>query len=263
VVCFEPIYSGVSDGQVAAILLALLSLAFLCVQWGTYWAAGAFIGLAAGIKITPALLILGFLSYRRFGGLAGFIVSALASLAVVGLDSSTSYSLSEFLHFLLTLAADEKHRDFTFNYAFDKAILLPFGLEAERGLRWLIKCLLLILAFWVSFRAYKEKYPELVCFSLLLCIMMLASPIMWFHHLAWALPAIAILMLQAPRHKEKLLPHATLALGLFFALSQTHLLQYWTYKQAPHFLKFTTMAPGLLVLLLAYNLWRTRKINNP
>lgn len=258
-VCFEPVYSGISDGQVAAILLMLLSAAFALAQHNKFGFAGICIGIAAGIKITPALLLLTFLPYRHYRGIAGFTFGILASFAVVALDSQARYTLNQFLDYLLALSADERHRDFPFNYAFDKAILLPFGLELERSLRWLVKALVVSSCFLCLFRIRPDKVPFSTTLAIMCCLMMLGSPIMWFHHLTWALPPLIVLLSRVPEQPTMRIKHLTLSIGLFFALSQTHLLHYWIFSHQPDLMRFSTMLPGLLIVTIAVFLWRYRE----
>ncbi|MBX7143003.1 MAG: DUF2029 domain-containing protein [Oligoflexia bacterium] len=254
-ICFEPVYSGVSDGQVAALILLCISGFFLCYAANTFYLAGALLGIAASIKITPALLLLVPLKTKRWGVLLSFFVIGVTLLLLPTLATNNPHVLNDFIGYLQGMSVDGRHRDFPFNYAFDKAILLPFGLEEAVYLRWLIKGLVLALPIFVVAKARITSIREALTYlGFVSCCMVLSSPIMWFHHLAWALPAIVVFALNNEHTGERLIRHYTLAIGYLFAISQTHLIQFQVFMNNPAGLKYTTLVPGVLVLTLACNL---------
>lgn len=253
-ICFEPVYSGISDGQVAGLILLTICSFFLCYAKQSLYAAGAVLGIAASIKITPALLLLVPLKNKHWKVFVAFGLLVLASLALP-LFSSNTHVVWDFFDYLQGLSVDARHRDFPFNYAFDKAILLPFGLQDLVTLRWGIKAFVLVLPVALVMRAkLSSTKANLTYLAFVSCCMVLSSPIMWFHHLAWILPAITVFTMNNEHTGKRSLRYFTLAIGYFFAISQTHLIQFQVFMNNPAGLKFTTLVPGVLILTLAMHL---------
>jgi len=82
-------------GQVQILVYFLCLLAFERYRAGAFWFAGIALAIAAGLKITPAALILIFLWDRNWRALAGFALTcaiiAAFSLFVVGWDLNAQY----------------------------------------------------------------------------------------------------------------------------------------------------------------------------
>jgi hypothetical protein len=82
--------------------------------------------------------------------------------------------------------------------------------------------------------------------------MVITSPIVWFHHFAWMLIPIVIISMKPSSNNDEKMKNLTIALGLYFALSQTYLLNVWTLKLVPSLMWFTTLVPiGLLGMVAA------------
>jgi hypothetical protein len=87
-------------GNVNGLLVAGIAATWLLGRSGRYGAAGALIGLMAAIKLWPALLLVWFISQRRFDAVKGFVVGA----AVVGVISVVGAGLGAHIEYLTTVA---------------------------------------------------------------------------------------------------------------------------------------------------------------
>jgi hypothetical protein len=87
-------------GNVNGLLLAGIGATWLLGRSGKYTSAGAVIGLMAAVKIWPALLIVWFISQRKFGAATGFVVS----LVVVGVMSLLGAGITAHVEYLTTVA---------------------------------------------------------------------------------------------------------------------------------------------------------------
>ena len=87
-VTFPPLYENLVMGQVNALVLLLILLGLERLGEGSERAAGALLGAAAIIKMSPALLVVWLLVRRRFSAVVGALASAvglmLLALPVVG-----------------------------------------------------------------------------------------------------------------------------------------------------------------------------------
>jgi uncharacterized membrane protein len=242
------VYWGTSDGQVTALVLVLLSGFLLALQRRCEVLAGLILSFAVLVKMSPALLLLGALIFWQRRILAACLLGlgALSSLVVAVLGDAGVYI--DFYRSLTGLVQDSSRREFMFNYVFDKALLAPFELANSEAARLLVKAVLLAMAGVVALRLRARKGSEIQAQAILICFMIVSSPILWFHHLAWTLIPLLILSF---RETNNQMQHLTRCLGLYFALSQVNLIHYWTWKEAPALLPVSTLIPGALLLILA------------
>ena len=95
---FPPVVGELVLGNVHLLLLGLLTLAWLGVRHGDArgeWAAGLAVGVAAIVKVFPALLLLWFVLTRRYRAAAGVVLAgavlALITLPITGLEPWLQY----------------------------------------------------------------------------------------------------------------------------------------------------------------------------
>jgi hypothetical protein len=87
-------------GNVNGLLLAGIAVTWLLGRSGRYASAGALIGVMAAVKLWPALLIVWFLTQRRFEALKGLVAGAL----VVGVVSLLGAGITAHLDYVTTIA---------------------------------------------------------------------------------------------------------------------------------------------------------------
>ena len=93
--CWPPLWSHLASGQFGCFLLLLLTLAWSAERRGNEAQAGCLIGLAAAVKLFPAVLLLHFVFRRKWRavafGIASFLSVAGLTLVVVGFRTYQDY----------------------------------------------------------------------------------------------------------------------------------------------------------------------------
>jgi alpha-1,2-mannosyltransferase len=182
----EPVRTNFNYGQINLFLAVLVLGAAVASR---DWLAGVFVGVAAGIKLVPAVTGLYLLAQRR---LAAAVWSAGVFLATVGL--------------MLAIIPRETRRYFT-ALIFDPARTGPIYSAINQSWRgalsrlagrdgsdvstlWIAVCLLTVVlglcAMWSASRA-GDRMAALLAAQL---IGLLVSPISWSHHWIWVLPVL-------------------------------------------------------------------------
>jgi hypothetical protein len=87
---FYPTFRAFQCGQVSLLIFSMIAGSFWLLRRGRDGAAGALVGLAAAVKLTPALLAVYFLAARRYRAAAGAAVAGAAALLVSILFSRPS-----------------------------------------------------------------------------------------------------------------------------------------------------------------------------
>ncbi len=186
---FEPLRDTFSFGQVNVLLLALVLLDGRLLATGRERRAGWGIGLAAAVKLTPALFIGLLLVARRprqaaVATAVAFGATALA--AVVNPDASRFY---------WTRAMWDTTRVGRLDYVSNQSlqgVLARLG-AADRAV-W-AAVVLLVLGVWaVRSRRAVVAGDWTAAFALTGLTACLVSPITWVHHLVWLLPSFAVLV---------------------------------------------------------------------
>ncbi|MEU9666351.1 glycosyltransferase family 87 protein [Streptomyces bobili] len=186
---FEPLRDTFSFGQVNLLLLALvLADCGLLATGRTRW-GGIGIGLAAAVKLTPALFIALLLvaGRRRAAAVAtGVAVAATGCAALVAPDASRFY----WTHALWDTTRVGR-LDYVSNQSL-QGVLARSGVESRPV--WAALVLLVLCCWaWRSRRAAAAgNWPA--AFALTGLTACLVSPITWVHHLVWLLPSFAVLV---------------------------------------------------------------------
>ncbi|MFF5174649.1 glycosyltransferase family 87 protein [Micromonospora sp. NPDC000089] len=186
----NPVRDTVSFGQVNLVLLALV--------WADLWllergrrSAGIGIGLAAAIKLTPAIFIGYLLVTRRWRAAAvaaGTAAGATLVAAAVAPDASRTY-------FLDTLW--DTSRVGKLEYISNQSLM---GLVARLDpthpsrLAWLTLVALALGVWAVRARRAVRLGDERAGFALTGVVGCLVSPVTWVHHLVWLVPALVALV---------------------------------------------------------------------
>ncbi|EUA11536.1 alpha-(1-2)-phosphatidylinositol pentamannoside mannosyltransferase [Mycobacterium kansasii 732] len=191
----EPLRSTFDYGQINVLLMLAALWAVYSTRW---WLSGVLVGVAAGIKLTPAITAVYFVGVRRW--LAG-AASAVAFLASVGV--SVLIVGDQARYYFTDLLGDARRVGpvaTSFNQSWRGAISRILGHDAGLGPLVLaaiaITAVLAVLA-WRALGASDQVGKLLVVelFGLLL------SPISWTHHWVWLVP-LMIWLLQGPLHER-------------------------------------------------------------
>ncbi|MBL1084531.1 DUF2029 domain-containing protein [Streptomyces actinomycinicus] len=186
---FEPLRDTFSFGQVNLVLLALVLGDCLLLATGRGRWAGAGIGLAAAVKLTPALFIglLLLAGRRRAAGTATLVAAAATALAVWA-DPTAS-------RFYWTEALWDTSRVGRLDYVSNQSLQGVLARLGETGRPLWATAVLLTLSVW----AWRSRRAVLAgdwtaAFALTGATACLVSPITWVHHLVWLLPSFAVLL---------------------------------------------------------------------
>lgn len=215
----EPVYSTLDYGQINIALMALVTADALMKR--TPWPRGVLIGLAAAIKLTPAVFILYFLIRRDFRA-ATVTALSFAAFTAIGFFATWSDSVKYWTHTLL-----DSSRIGTPAYPANQSLtgmLARLGLsESIRTPVWMLLGLaVLALAAAAMIRAARAGESALAL-GLNAILGLLVSPVSWSHHWVWAIPLILVLGVMAFRRRSVAL--AALALT---GITLIYLALHWT-----------------------------------
>ena len=178
----EPVQRTVFAGQVDVLLMALVVLDVLVKT--PRWPRGLLIGLAAAVKLTPAVFLLYFLLRRdnRAALTAGlsFVAVTVFGFLVAPVDSLRYW----------TSAVFDSGRVGGPSYAGDQSltgVLARLGVPAsERTLLWLVLAMVTIALTVLGMRRALAADHGTIALGLNAGCGLLISPISWTHHWVWA-----------------------------------------------------------------------------
>ncbi|MFJ9626870.1 glycosyltransferase 87 family protein [Streptomyces sp. NPDC101175] len=186
---FEPLRDTFSFGQVNLLLLALVLGDGWLLSTGRGRWAGVGIGLAAAVKLTPALFIGLLLLARRWKAAA---VATAVALAATGLAALVVPSASAFYW---TRAMWDTTRVGRLDYVSNQSLQGVLARLGETGRPLWATAVLLVLCVWaVRARRAVVAGDWTAAFALTGLTACLVSPITWVHHLVWLLPSFAVLV---------------------------------------------------------------------
>ncbi|MDI6101057.1 glycosyltransferase 87 family protein [Actinoplanes sp. NEAU-A12] len=225
--CTEPVRQTLGMGQVNLLLFALVVADLMALRrqttapqrgrmtrrgfsllrrptltgWHRFWRGGEWagigIGIAAAVKLTPALFIVYLVLTRQWRAAGTAVVSGGAATVtgfVIAPDESLRYFGS-----VLWDTGRVGNADTTANQSLGGLLARLHDTVDPPLLPWLL-CALTILAVGLT-RAHRAHTAgdELVAFTLVGLTANLVSPISWTHHLLFLLPAVVILAEVAAR----------------------------------------------------------------
>ncbi|WP_019058003.1 glycosyltransferase 87 family protein [Streptomyces prunicolor] len=186
---FEPLRDTFSFGQVNILLLALVLGDGWLLSTGRGRWAGVGIGLAAAIKLTPALFIALLLLARRWKA------AAVATAVALGATGLAALVVPDASKFYWTDALWDTTRVGRLDYVSNQSLQGVLARLGETGRPLWATVVVLVLAVWVV-RARRAIVVGdwTAAFALTGLTACLISPITWVHHLVWLLPAFAVLV---------------------------------------------------------------------
>ncbi|WP_250000891.1 glycosyltransferase 87 family protein [Actinoplanes sp. M2I2] len=199
VLVFEPARDTFSFGQVNLALLALVFVDLRALTTGRRW-AGVGIGLAAAIKLTPAVFIGYLIVTRQYRAAATAIATAAGATLLAALVApSTS---AQFWSATLW----DTDRVGRLEYVSNQSLR---GVVARLDLppAWWPAAVALVLACWFlrvrllrdDRRAAPDHAAGFAATGIVACLI---SPVTWVHHLVWLLPALFLLADAAVRDRS-------------------------------------------------------------
>jgi alpha-1,2-mannosyltransferase len=191
VVLTEPVRDTLGLGQVNLFIAALVFADVIGLRRGCRW-AGVGIGLAAAVKLTPAIFVLYLLLTRRWRSAAvaaGTFLVATAGAFAVAPGTSLQYWGS---------AVWETSRVGDLESPHDHSLLgalarVAYPAAASRPVWLFLAGGVLAVGMWRAVRAFRAG-DEIVGIALTGLTGGLVSPITWGHHLVWIVPGIVVLL---------------------------------------------------------------------
>ena len=269
----EPVLETLTYAQINLVLMALVAVDCL---WRTGpgqkvpYPRGLLIGIAAGIKLTPAAFLLFFLLRKDFKPIAmaalGFAGTVLIGL-VLAFDGTRKYWTQE----VMATGNVSFGPTFTGNasvYAGNQSLrsaLTKLGVGNVTMVLVVVTLLVLALAVAGMLHALRQRdLPMAVTLNGLLSL--LISPISWSHHWVWAIPALVLLAGAAVRRQDWGLLMITGLAASFFTLGPM-----WKVPQGKgrelhwnpleHLVGNAYVYLGLALLAYyAYGLWRSQRL---
>lgn len=182
---FPPAVGELVIGNVHLLLLGLLTAAWLGIRRGTIrgeWVAGVAVGVAAVIKVFPALLLLWFLLTRRSRAAAAFVVGASVA-AVAALPLTGVQPWLDFPTVLLNLSAPT---DTTDTLAPTVWLADAIGFAAGRIVVTVAGVLLLVAVSSAARRDLRSSRGPMLAgsFGAAVLLSLLVAPAMYHHYLA-------------------------------------------------------------------------------
>lgn len=188
----EPLRSTFDYGQINVVLVLAVLGAVYSSRW---WLSGLLVGLAAGVKLTPAVSGLYFLGARRWGAA---VFSAVVFVATVGLSLLV---VGEQARYYFTDLLGDAERvgpiGTSFNQSWRGAISRILGYDAGYGpwvLAGIVVTAALALLAWRAVGGARDRLAAIVIVQL---FGLLLSPISWTHHWVWVIP-LMIWLLHGP-----------------------------------------------------------------
>nr|WP_077743003.1 mannosyltransferase [Mycolicibacterium boenickei] len=188
----EPLRSTFDYGQVNVVLVLAVLYAVYSNRW---WLSGLLVGLAAGVKLTPAVSGLYFVGARRWGTA---VFSAVVFFGTVA--------------FSVLVIGDEARRYFTellgdadrigpigtsFNQSWRGGISRILGHDAGYGPAVLLGIAVTAVLAVLAWRAIGGSADRLGALLIVSLFGLLLSPISWTHHWVWLIP-LMIWLLHGP-----------------------------------------------------------------
>jgi alpha-1,2-mannosyltransferase len=188
----EPVRETFTFGQVNFILLALIVVDLLvAVPRRSRW-AGIGIGLAAAIKLTPAIFVLYLLLTRRWRPAVTAMLTAAAATLVGGL--AMWHDSLRFWTDLLWRTERIGHIERITNQSVMGMLARLSEPAAPNRVVWVLLVVTILgYGLWRA-RAAAAAGDELAGVTLTALVGCLVSPVTWTHHLVWFVPALALLV---------------------------------------------------------------------
>lgn len=209
----EPVRQNFAFGQVNLILMGLVALD--CLLPRVRWPRGLLIGLAAAIKLTPAVFILFFLVRRQYRE-AAVSVASFAGFALVGFALAPGESVKYWFDFL-----PKTDTTVGVSYAFNQSFQAILHRLMEEGLArsavWAALVAGTFIVAWIAARRARAAGDDVIALLAIACWALLASPISWSHHWVWVGP-LAVIGLWAGQRSGVRFRLLLALIGLVFVL---------------------------------------------
>lgn len=208
----EPVRDTVWFGQVNLLLMALVALD--CLVKNPRWPRGVLVGIAAAIKLTPAIFLLYFLVRKDFRASVWCVVSGVVTTAI-GFAVDWGGSITFWFDAHTGLRSQSGSPFVTNQTAW--SLLHRFGLSATGELiTWIVVLAVLLTLTVAGIRRAGASAP--LAMVITGGFGLLASPTSWGHHWVYCVPAVAVMLYFAYRtHSRRWWAATVITAAVFWA----------------------------------------------
>jgi alpha-1,2-mannosyltransferase len=182
----EPVRIALDLGQVGVFLTLAVLYAVYSRRW---WVSGLLIGLAAGVKLTPAITGLYFVGVRRWAAAvtSAVVFSATVALSALVVPGETHFYFTGLINrFAVPVGT-------AINQSWRGGISRILGHDAGHGalvLAAVAGTVALALLAWRALGVGAQNRDRLGSVLVVQLFGLLVSPISWVHHWVWVVPLI-------------------------------------------------------------------------
>jgi alpha-1,2-mannosyltransferase len=210
----EPVRETYSFGQVNLLLMSLVAVD--CLVERPRWPRGVLVGVAAAIKLTPAVFLLFFLVRRDVRAAVGVLVGGVVA-SLIGFLAAPSASVRYWFGGLAG-ASGVSGSPFATNQTL-RAALARFDLpKAEQSVLWLALAALVVLAAWLAMREAVQDGEVVLALGVNATAGLLISPTSWSHHWVWVAPTLVAVLVHAVRRRSVAWGIAAVAIATVFSI---------------------------------------------
>ena len=190
-VLLQPVRDTLAFGQVNLFLMGLVLLDLRLLDRRSRW-AGIAVGVAAAIKLTPALFIVMYVAIRRpRAALTAAGTAVLVTGLVAVLDPGTSW---DYWFKQLSDTSRIGSVDSATNQALSGLVTRAVNGSTVPTAFWLLVAVPLLVAMVLLTRAFGRRNRLPHAFVVTGLCSQLLSPIGWIHHMVWVAPAEVLLV---------------------------------------------------------------------
>ena len=192
----EPLRNNFDYGQINVFVTLAVLWAAYTTRW---WLSGLLIGVASGIKLTPAIAGVYLVGVRRFGAA---VFSAVVFLATIGISALV---VGDDTRYYFTKLLGDAHRvgpiATSINQSWRGGLSRILGYDAGFGPPVLIAIALTAVLATLAWRALdaSDRLGKLLVVEL---FGLLLSPISWTHHWVWLVP-LMIWLIYGPLRERR------------------------------------------------------------
>lgn len=183
----EPLRGTLDYGQINVLLCLLVLYAVYSTRW---WLSGLLVGLAAGIKLTPAVSGLYFLGVKRWGtalfATVAFIGTVAVSALVVG--DEARYYFTDLIGRADRVGSIATSTNQSWRGGISRIVGHDAGYSLPVVIAIAVTAVLAVLAWRAIGAGNSEKPDRLGGIVIVQLFGLLLSPISWTHHWVWLIP---------------------------------------------------------------------------
>jgi alpha-1,2-mannosyltransferase len=237
----EPVRTTLTFGQVNLLLMAMVACD--CLLPRTRYPRGLLIGLAAAVKLTPAVFVLFFLARRQVQPAVTTVVTFAAATG-----AGMLFAPADSLRYWYTTIFDPDRiggAAFATNQSLRGALT---RLDLPAGLTQMVWIFLAVVVLAVVWRGARRSPDPVVALLVVAAGGLVVSPVSWSHHWVWIVPALAYFAVHSRRRVLLVGVAAVFTVGHRFLPHARNRELEWTWWQ--HF-----VGDSYLLTALAFLTW--------